>query len=725
LGRLTYGLRWLWIVVGVLVLSVGISYGINVFANLKTGGLDDTSAGSSKEAQLMLQSFPRSRVSLILLAKNPLGTIDQPSFRSAFQNLISAVETDSSKPSVTSYYTTGSPSFVSNDKKETFALIGVSGDQDSAYLRIKHLLSNASIPVQLGGPAASDYELNAEVARDLPKLGAISLPLLLILLLLIFRSPIAASLPLLIGAISVLGAFAITRIMTSFMDISVFAANIISLLGLGLAIDYSLLYVSRFRDELDAGQSVESAIRTSSTHAGAAIFLSGTTVALSLLGLLAFPQMFLRSMGVGGAVAVASAVAASLTILPAILSVIGKNVNRLMIPVPISRNLNRKSAWRTFGTFVVHWPVSVLFVTLGALFLAGSPFLHVKFANPGVDTLPSFFQSRQVADSITKDFPHSENPEIEILLTLPESPISSDGLATVISYANQLRELQNVVSVGGLTTPVSSRSESQLSAFYSQTANPEVQQIEKLYVSGSTTLLTLSYKGGSDDLSTQALVRAVRGVPIPDNSSVLVGGQTAELVDNLDSLGSHMPTAIAIIFATTFVVLLVMLSSVVIPIKAIILNTLSLSAAFGLMTWIFQEGHLHKLLQFTSSGSLDPTLPVLIFAIAFGLATDYEVFLVSRIKEEFDRTHDNTEAVIIGVEKTGGVITSAGLLLVVVVAAFGMSDILSMKEMGVGLAIAVAVDAAIVRTLLVPAAMQLFGPLNWWMPGKGELLEME
>jgi uncharacterized membrane protein YdfJ with MMPL/SSD domain len=727
LGRHIFRFRWAWITGGIVTLALGVIYGANVFSSLKSGGLDDPASSSSIESQRLQDLFPKSRVSLILLASSNSQTVGRTAFRLEFLRLCSIVAADPAKPFITSYYSTHSAAFVSKDLRQTFALIGVSGDQDATYLRLRQELHSSDLHLQLGGPAAADYELNAEVQRDLPKLGAISLPLLAILLLFIFRSATAALLPLLIGAVSVLGAFALTRVLTSFIDISVFAANIISLLGLGLAIDYSLLFVSRFRDELIAGATVEKAIATCTATAGSSIFLSGITVILSLLGLLVFPEMFLRSMGIGGALAVASAVASSLTVLPALLSVLGHKVNSLMLPLPRQRfgQAGQETAWRSFGAFVVKWPTYVLLGTLAVLFIAGEPFLHVKFANPGIDTLPASFQSRLVADTIARNFPHSQNPQIEILATMEQSPISPSGIAQVNAYAQRLRALLNVVGVNGLTGIGHAFPDTVLRSLYDYPSVGPAAALTAQYLNGRSTFLTIDYRGATDDLSTQALVRAVRNVPLPVGADVVVGGQTAELVDRLDSLRSHLPVAIAIIFVATFIVLLVMLSSIVIPIKAILLNTLSLSAAFGLMTWIFQDGHLHRLLQFTPSGSLDPTLPVLIFAIAFGLATDYEVFLVSRIKEEYERSGDNSEAVIIGVEKTGGVITSAGLLLVVVVAAFGMSDILSMKEMGVGLAIAVAVDAAVVRTLLVPAAMQLFGRLNWWMPGKTMLLEME
>jgi RND superfamily putative drug exporter len=718
LGRETYRLRWGFIVAGIALLFVGIVYGVKVFDSLKPGGLNDPNCSSALASEKMLEEFPGSRVSIILLASSPNLTVNQPEYKSAVLSLITAIKRDSSHPTVASYYDSNQSSYVSRDEHETFVLIGIPGAADGAYLRMRGELPTTPLNVHLGGPAVADYEINQEVQQDLPKLGAVSLPMLGILLIVIFRSLVAALLPLIIGAISVLGAFSVTRLLSHSIDISVFAANIISLLGLGLAIDYSLLLVSRFRDELDAGRDVPTATSIAVSTAGQSIFLSGTTVAFSLLGLLAFPEMFLRSMGIGGAIAVFVAITASLTVLPALLSVLGPNVNKLAIPFLFRKTSDEHSAgaWRRIGQFVVRWPALVILVTLGLLVWAGVPFLNARFANPGFESLPLNFQSRIVAEALENDFSNGHKAPIEVLVTMTASPVGPDEVAYLLDYADRLKQVRGITAIHGVTSVGSTVPPQAYPFIFGPHPTAQIGRLKKRFLHGNTTLFLVDYSGRSDDKATQDLVRRIHAVAVPDASQVLVGGDTADLVDRLDSLASHLPAAIVAIFLTTFIVLMAMLSSLVIPLKAILLNALSLSASFGLMTWIFQEGHLEHALRFTSSGSLDPTLPVLIFAIAFGLATDYEVFLVSRIKEEYERSGDNAEAVVIGVEKTGGIITAAGLLLVVVVAAFGMSDILSMKEMGVGLAVAVAVDAAIVRPLLVPAAMQLFGKLNYWMP---------
>ena len=723
LARLAFRRRWGLLFAGLIVLIVGVTYGVGVFGALRSGGLTDPASESSREAELVDQKFPDSRVSLILLLSSPAQTVTQPGFRGAARQILAAVKTDPATQEITSYFDTGEGRFVSRDKHSAYAVVSLKGTDEEradAYPRIKALVPKTALNVPYGGPAVGDYEVNQQVQADLPRAGEISGPILLILLLIIFRSAVAALLPLVIGAVSVLGAFALTRFLAHFVDISVFASNIIGLLGLGLAIDYSLLFVSRFRDELAEGKSIAGCLDRTIRTAGESIFFSGCTVTISLLGMLAFPESFLRSMGIGGALAVASAMIASLTVLPAILAVIGPWVNKGAIGLPHRKRvpqMDTQGFWFGFSHWVMRRALWVIPITLGLLLAAGIPFLHVRFANSGSDSLPATFQTRITSDALTRDFALSQSAPIEIVLTMPNSPLTPANLVALSAYADRLKRLPGVQSVSSLVTLDSRIPSWAYPLFYADPTNADAASARARFASGNTTLLILDYAGNSQSPAAQRLVQTLRALPPTPHAAALVGGDTAELVDRLRSLRVHAPLAGAVIVIATFTLLFFLLSSLVVPAKAVVLNILSLGASFGLMAYIFQEGHGEKLLAFQSSGSLDVTLPILIFSLAFGLATDYEVFLVSRIKEEYQRLGDNTEAIAIGVEKTGQIITSAALLLIVVVAAFGASHILAMKEIGVGLSIAVAIDAAIVRTLLVPATMKVFGDLNWWLPG--------
>ena len=721
LARFSFRRRVWLLLIGLAIIGIGATYGVGVFGALQSGGLLDPAAESSREAELVDQKFPDSRVSLILLLSSKALTVDHPGFRIAAQQALAAVKRDPAVQSVTSYFDTPDARFVSRDKQSAYAVVSLNGTDEQradAYPRIKAAQPKTALSVSYGGPAVGDYEVNEQVQADLPRAGIISGPILLILLLVIFRSAVAALLPLLIGAVSVLGAFALTRLLAHFVPMSVFASNIIGLLGLGLAIDYSLLFVSRFRDEMAAGKTIAGCLDRTVRTAGESIFFSGCTVSISLLGMLAFPESFLRSMGIGGAIAVGCAMAASLTILPAILAVIGPWVNKGALPLPHrAPQMDAQGFWFRFSHWVMRRALWVIPVTLGLLLVAGIPFLHVRFANSGADSLPPSFETRRTADALTRDFALGQAAPMAIVLATPGSPLTPGNLTALSAYAARLQRLPGVQNVSSLVTLDKRIPAWAYPLFYADPTNADAGNARARFVSGNTTLLILDYAGDSQSPEAQKLVQAVRAVPLPPGSTALVGGDTAELVDRLHSLRVHAPVAGAVIVVATFILLFFLLSSLVVPAKAVILNILSLSASFGLMAYLFQEGHGEKLLAFQSSGSLDVTLPVLIFCLAFGLATDYEVFLVSRIKEEYERLGDNTEAIAVGVEKTGQIITSAALLLMVVVAAFGASRILAMKEIGVGLTIAVAIDAAIVRTLLVPATMKVFGDANWWLPG--------
>ena len=727
-ARAVFYRRWLFLGAAIAVLFIGATYGAGVFDRLKSGGLDDPAAESRREAEAFERQFPDSRVSLLLLLRHPAQDIDAPEFTKAAQAILAAVRRDASVQSVTSYFDTEDARFLSRDRHATYAVISLRGSEEQrgdAYLRLKKNLAPGPFSLLFGGPVAADHEINEQVAKDIPRAEMIALPISLVLMFFIFRSLVAALLPLLIGVFAIFGAFALTRALTNAMDISIFAVNIISLLGLGLAIDYSLLFVSRFRDELATGVPVPKAIETTLRTAGESIFFSGLTVTLSLLGMLAFPESFLRSMGIGGALATAVAMLSSLTVLPTLLALLGPQVNRGRLPSrrPTAATIAPKVGfWYTFSHGVMRYAALVIPATLGLLFVTALPFLHVRFANPGPESLPPHFDSRRMADILTQDFSGDTESPIEIIATLPAAPLDSTQLDSLSDYVARLRKLPHVRTVSSLVSLDERIPTDGYSTFYSM-GLPEAEMAKKRFVSGNATLLLVDYKGVSHDPATQDLVRAIRALPPPAGATLLVGGGTAELVDRLASLRAHLPVAAGAIIAATFILLCLLLSSLLVPLKAVVLNILSLGASFGLMTWIFQDGHLEKALNFKSANSLDVTLPVLIFCLAFGLATDYEVFLVSRIKEEYQRLGDNTEAVAVGVEKTGQIITSAALLLIVVIAAFGASEILPMKQIGVGLSIAIFVDAALVRTLLVPASMRYFGSWNWWLPFRSDSSE--
>jgi RND superfamily putative drug exporter len=503
----------------------------------------------------------------------------------------------------------------------------------------------------------------------------------------IFGGLVAASLPLVIGGVAILGAFTMLRVLSLVTDVSIFAVNIVTFLGLGLAIDYALFIVSRFREELRRDGQVEGALVRTMQTAGRTVAFSGITVAVSLASLLFFPQNFLRSMGFGGMAAVLVAMVGALTVLPALLAVLGRRVDSVRIPMPFRRRRATAAAdrdadhgaWSRVAHSVMRRPVVYVGATVVLLLALGAPFLRIAFGGVDARVLPEGTPSRTVSESLQRDFTGASTSPIEVVVTGADP-------AALGSYVESLR------------------------------AVPGVAGADVTGQAGETTRISLRYAGEATADATQDLVTAVRDVPVPSGADVLVGGETAALVDLLGSLGATLPWMALFVVAVTGVLLFLAFGSVVLPVKAVVMNILSLAATFGAVVWIFQDGNLSGLLGFTSTGTIEATQPILILALAFGLSMDYEVFLLSRIREQWDRTGDNAQAVATGLQRSGKIITSAALLLVVVIGAFSTSGITFLKMIGVGMVVAIVIDATIVRALLVPATMRLLGNANWYAP---------
>jgi RND superfamily putative drug exporter len=473
-------------------------------------------------------------------------------------------------------------------------------------------------------------------------------------------------------------------------DVSIFSINLVTMIGFGLAIDYALFIVTRFREELAKGKDVETALAVTMSTAGRTVAFSGITVGVAISSLVLFPVMFLRSMAYGGAAAVAIAMVAALTALPALLAVLGHRVNSLRLPFLRRRpaGVSEHGAWYRLAHSVMRRPVRYLVVLIPLLLVLGIPFLQAQLGGVDHRALPSGATSRTVTETLQRDFAGAGGSDIYVAVRFSSPPAdpaaASSALAPYVGRLGQIADVDNV-RLGG-------------------------------YSDGVASVVVHTHFTGQE-LPARDVVHDVRAVTPPAGTTVEVGGETAAVIDLLDVLAERAPWMAGFIVLVTFVLLFVAFGSFVLPAKALVMNVLSLSAAFGAMVWIFQDGNLSGLLDFTPAGFLDATNPVLLFAVLFGLSMDYEVFLLSRIREEYDRTGDNTQAVALGLQRTGGIITSAALLLIIVVAAFSTSGIVFVKMIGVGLVIAIALDATIVRALLVPATMRLLGRVNWWAPG--------
>ncbi|MEX2196099.1 MAG: efflux RND transporter permease subunit [Thermoleophilaceae bacterium] len=537
--------------------------------------------------------------------------------------------------------------------------------------------------VAIGGAVVAQAEVGETVERDLTRAELLAFPLLFLLSLLFFRSVVAALLPLLVGGLAIVGTFLVLRAASEAWDISIFALNLTTGLGLGLAIDYSLFIVSRYREEIARVGPGREALRTTMATAGRTVLFSSLTVAAALAALLTFPQRFLYSMGLGGMSVALIAAAIALIVLPAVLALLGERVNALA-PKRLQRAAGRDArpaadgVWYRLSRFVMRRPGRIATASAAFLIALGIPFLGVNWVSVDPSILPAGSEPRLVDQRLASEFPPNRTEPLELLA-------SGASDAELAAYAERVEALDGVAAVA----PAESLGQGAALV----RAVPEPDAISA---------------------AAEQLVHDVRGLQPP--FEVLVGGRSAEFVDQKASLGDHLPLAVLIVFAATFVVLFLMTGSVVLPVKAALMNLLTISAAFGVLVLIFQDGRLEGLLDYTSQGGLESTQPLLLFVVAFGLSTDYAVFLLSRIKEARDRGVSDSESVAVGLERTGRIVTAAALLFSVAIGAFVTSEIIFIKQVGLGTAVAVLIDATIVRALLVPSLMELLGRWNWWSP---------
>jgi uncharacterized membrane protein YdfJ with MMPL/SSD domain len=677
--------RWRWgVLAGAVALFIaGGLWGSGVFTKLTGGGFEDRSSQSWAATQTVKDVFGQQGADVVVLY-----TADG-SIKDHQAEIASTLSALKSKPGVSEVlWDPAAPQLFSTDGHSTYAAVKIDETEldkkVEVYNEIRPAFDAPGVTTQLGGQIAFQQAANSQTRDDIGMAEALAMPILLLLLIFIFRGVVAALMPLLVGVLAVLGAFVGVRALTGVTDVSVFAINIITLIGLGMAIDYSLFIVSRFREELAAGKETPEAIRRTMATAGRTVLVSGLTIVLALASLLVFPQVFLRSMGFGGMLAVGVAMIASLTALPALLAVLGKRVNAWRVPLP--RLFGRTFAareeggyWATIAHAVMRRPAIFAVGVVVVLLALASPVLKMTFGGFDERVLPPGATVREVTDRLADGFPGGKS-------TYPILVVVKDTTAEAAqTYASTVAQV------------------------------PGVTEASVTAVKDGTALISASYPGAPTDPETRDTVAAIRALDAPGEQ--LVGGRSANDLDLLTSLMKRLPWLALIMASATFVLLFLAFGSVVLPFKAVLMNLISIGASFGVVVWGFQQGHLAGLLGFTSTGFIEPTNPILMLAVLFGLATDYEVFLLSRIREEWDNTGDNTTAVARGLQRTGGIITAAALLLVIVVAGFATGQMEFVKLLGVGMIVAIIVDATLVRALLVPATMRLLGRWNWWAPG--------
>ncbi len=731
LGRFAVRRRW-WIVAAwVAILAIAIPIAPNVVGALRAGGfiLDDLESARAKA--LLQEELEAPPSAVVIVYHSDTLTAGSPEFEAAAAEAISDVP---SAPYVVRVFPhTFAPRQVSADGRTAYDVVflSIAPDDSPAALPgiVERLAHPPGLTVEVAGGPAFYGDVQHVSESDLQRSEIISLPLAAIALLLVFGSVVAAGVPLVVGGAAVIVALAAIFGIASVTPMSIFVLNLATLLGLGLGVDYSLLMTSRFREELaarpaDQPDRVANAVVATVATAGRAVFFSGLTVLLGLIGLVLFEFMILRSVGIAGAVVVFLAVVSAMTLLPAILAIVGTRIDALAIRrvVPVD---DPNGPWARLARWVMRRPIAVLLPTLAILLLLGSPFLHVRFNAPDSTILPPSVPSRAAFDRLAGAFGEGEFAPLTLAIRTDGPATSAGNLAALYDYSRRLAADPRVTRVESLVDVDPRIRLDQYQLIYSDPNGPRdrfVATTLKATTKGDLTAFTVYTPFGPNREEGRALVADLRSTagPLapPAGMQLLVGGGAADVTDVVSRVAADFPRTAIFIVVSTYLVLFLLLRSVVLPAKALVMNTLSIVASFGALVWIFQDGNLSALLGFQPLGFVETTQPVILFCVLFGLSMDYEVFLLSRMKEVWDRTGDNQEAVARGLERSGRIVTSAALIVVVVAGSFAFADIVLIKALGIGMALAVALDATVVRALLVPATMRLLGHWNWWVPGR-------
>ncbi len=587
----------------------------------------------------------------------------------------------------------------------------------AAYPELRDSVRSDTLDVSFTGFLAYRHDLDITLARDVLFAELVSLPLALLVLVVVFRSVFAAALSVGVGALSVLTGVAVLTALSHVMEIAAYAINVASLIGLGVAIDYSLFIVSRYRDEIERGASSDEALVTALDTTGHAVLFSGFAVGIGLAALFFFRGSFLATMGFGGSVVVFFAVAFAFTFLPAMLVALGPRLDAWQVKIP--RIARFEGGWHRIATWVMRRPVLILTATLAVVLTLGSPFVRMQLAAADISTLPRGVGARDVYEELRRLFPDQARTRILMLVRFPDAPAyTPERVGSLYDLAERVAALPGVVKVEGVvdTDPRLNREYFEADAETPTEDLPSAaQRMREMVTADSIALLMALTDAPPTSEAARDLVRTIRADRRVGEGTMLVGGPPANDVDLNEFVLARAPLAIAFILGVTYVVLFIMLRSVILPLKAVLMNLLSIAASFGALVWIFEDGNLQGLLRF-EAGPLDVTVPVLLFCAVFGLSMDYEVLMLSRMREEFMRSGDNTWAVAEGLERTGRLVTSAAAIMVTVFGAFAISRVIMVQSLGVALAIAVALDATLVRILIVPATMRLFGRFNWWAP---------
>ena len=739
-GRLVYRHRRAVVALTLLITVVMGFFASSVQSHLSAGGWIVKDAESSTVQARLDSEFGTGGATLVTIFFGPAGSdARSDAFQASVTASLQGLLADPMVSGQIGYPDVPDDRFISNDGTGTYRVVNLTVAEDAAVKVVADLQARIvpvdSLTVQVTGFAAVAHDSNVVSESDLQRAEMVSLPLALLVLVGVFASIVAAGMPLVVAGVAIPTALGVISLLAQRTEMSMYVLNIATMLGLALAIDYSLFVVSRYREELARGRTVGQAVERAVSTSGKAVVFSAVAVAIGLGGLIFFKSSALTSIGVSGAITVAASAIYAVTFLPAILGMLGPRVNALSVRslltrirphAPLEDTLypERVNRWERLAHWVMARPVAVIVPTVAFLLLLGLPFLQIQQAVPDAAVLPPGVPSREASLTLQNDFPPGETTPITILADVQGDPTSSANVSALVAYAGALAAVDGIDRVespfSNLTSPITGQlmTPAEIEAAWANpAARPLLQPLLDAYVRGSTVRFNAISPYPAAEPTATAQIPVIRAVDAGEGITTAVGGMAAGSYDFLHSMEQQLPLMLITVIGGMIIVLFLLFGSVVLPIKAVLMTLLSLTASFGALVFIFQQGHFENLLAFKSPGYTVAGNPIIMFAVLFGLSMDYEVLLLSRIQEAYRRTGDNTLSVGEGLARTAGVITGAALIMVIVFGAFALADTITIKSIGVGMAIAVAIDATIIRVLLVPATMRLLGKWNWWAPG--------
>lgn len=734
--------RYRWLIVGLWMVVAIIALPFAPQANqvLNSGGFTSPDAESERAIDVLVQKLHLQRTIVQVIFIGQRYSVEDPQFLQQTQQALARLHGWSEVAQIVTF--ADNPRQISLDRHAAYVNVELKSDPDSAPKLLSELQRRLQrvpdLRSSIGGSAVFYADILAISERDLRRAEILAFPFAIIALLFVFRSVIAAVLPALVGGSAVVISLALIFTLGQITTLSIFVLNITTLFGLGLGVDYSLFIVSRFREELELGREIPDAVTISIATAGRAVAFSGLAVSIGLLGLTFIRINILHSVGLGGILVVMLAVSSALTLLPAMLAILGHKINALPVRLlPLWKLAKSKTVlyndavgeasiqrgfWYRLSYFVMRYPLRLFVPVLCLLIGFGFPFLSVRFSAPDASILPADVPSRQAYDLLGKRFSENETTPILLAVQTKGNVLTRANIDNLYFYIKRIEADPRVKRVDSIISADPRLTLDQYEMLYTHpqlVSDPYIGALLQSTVSGNTMMVQVISKYGTEDLQSQALVQTIRNTRPGHGISVLVDGVTAGNIDYVTSLYTDFPKAVLIVSVTTYLVLLLLFRSFILPLKAIIMNTLSILASYGALVVIFQEGFLHQLLNFSPLGFVEASSPILLFCSLFGLSMDYEVFLLSRIQEAFWQTGDNTQSVALGLQRSGGIITNAAVIVIVVSACFATADMILVKALGLGMALAVLMDATLVRGLLVPATMRLLGKWNWWLPFVG------